>query len=80
MKTRTDWLAFLASANTAPTPARPPRFQPMLAEGGGQPFDDTAWRFEPKLDRIRALAEMDGDGHARRAAGATCPSSTRTST
>jgi DNA ligase D-like protein (predicted ligase)/DNA ligase D-like protein (predicted polymerase)/DNA ligase D-like protein (predicted 3'-phosphoesterase) len=62
VKTRTDWLAFLASANTAPTPARPPRFQPMLAEGGGQPFDDPAWRFEPKLDGIRALAEMETGG------------------
>jgi bifunctional non-homologous end joining protein LigD len=59
VKTRTDWLAFLASANTAPTPARPVRFQPMLAEGGGEPFDDPAWRFEPKLDGIRALAEME---------------------
>jgi bifunctional non-homologous end joining protein LigD len=62
VKTRTDWLAFLASANTAPTPARPPRFQPMLAEGGGQPFDDPTWRFEPKLDGIRALAEMETGG------------------
>jgi len=62
VKTRTDWLAFLASANTAPTPARPSRFQPMLAEGGGQPFDDPAWRFEPKLDGIRALAEMETGG------------------
>jgi bifunctional non-homologous end joining protein LigD len=62
VKTRTDWLAFLASANSAPTPARPPRFQPMLAEGGGQPFDDPTWRFEPKLDGIRALAEMDTGG------------------
>jgi bifunctional non-homologous end joining protein LigD len=59
VKTRTDWLAFLASANTAPTPARPVRFQPMLAESGGEPFDDPAWRFEPKLDGIRALAEME---------------------
>ena len=62
VKTRTDWLAFLASANTAPTPARPVRFQPMLAEGGGQPFDDPRWRFEPKLDGIRALAEMETGG------------------
>ena len=66
VKTRTDWLAFLASANAAPTPARPPRFQPMLAEGGGQPFDDPTWRFEPKLDGIRALAEMETGGTAFR--------------
>jgi bifunctional non-homologous end joining protein LigD len=59
VKTRTDWLAFLASHQTAPPIASPPRHQPMLAEGGGEPFDDPAWRFEPKLDGIRALATMD---------------------
>jgi bifunctional non-homologous end joining protein LigD len=59
VKTRTDWLAFLASSQTAPPIASPPRFQPMLAEGGWEPFDDPAWRFEPKLDGIRALAQMD---------------------
>jgi bifunctional non-homologous end joining protein LigD len=59
VKTRTDWLAFLASAQDAPLIGSPPRFQPMLAEGGGQPFDDPGWRFEPKLDGIRALAEME---------------------
>ena len=59
VKTRTDWLAFLASAQDAPLIPSPPRLQPMLAEGGGRPFDDAAWRFEPKLDGIRALAEME---------------------
>ena len=59
VKTRTDWLAFLASQQTAPPIASPPRLQPMLAEGGGEPFDDPRWRFEPKLDGIRALATMD---------------------
>ena len=62
VKTRTDWLAFLASAQDAPLIATPPRFQPMLAEGGGEPFDDPRWRFEPKLDGIRALAEMETGG------------------
>jgi DNA ligase D-like protein (predicted ligase)/DNA ligase D-like protein (predicted polymerase)/DNA ligase D-like protein (predicted 3'-phosphoesterase) len=62
VKTRTDWLAFLASAQDAPLVPSPPRFQPMLAEGGGQPFDDPNWRFEPKLDGIRALAEMETGG------------------
>ena len=62
VKTRTDWLAFLASAQDAPPIATPPRFQPMLAEGGGEPFDDPRWRFEPKLDGIRALAEMETGG------------------
>ena len=58
VKTRTDWLAFLASNQTAQLIASPPRFTPMLAEGGGHPFDDPAWWFEPKLDGIRCLAEM----------------------
>jgi bifunctional non-homologous end joining protein LigD len=62
VKTRTDWLAFLASAQDAPPIASPPRYQPMLAEGGGEPFDDPRWRFEPKLDGIRALAEMETGG------------------
>ena len=58
VKTSRDWLAFLASAQTAPPIPSPPRFQPMLAEGGGSPFDDDGWWFEPKLDGIRCLAEM----------------------
>ena len=62
VKTRTDWLAFLASAQDAPIPLGPVRYQPMLAEGGGEPFDDPSWWFEPKLDGIRALAEMETGG------------------
>ena len=58
VKTRTDWLAFLASAQTAPLVASPPRMQPMLAEGGGTPFDDPRYWFEPKMDGIRCLAEL----------------------
>ena len=58
VKTRTDWLAFLASAQTAPLIASPPSFRPMLAEGGHQAFDDDGWWFEPKLDGIRCLAEL----------------------
>ena len=58
VKTRTDWLAFLASAQDAPLIESPRRFQPMLAEGGWQAFDDDGWWFEPKLDGIRCLAEM----------------------
>jgi DNA ligase D-like protein (predicted ligase)/DNA ligase D-like protein (predicted polymerase)/DNA ligase D-like protein (predicted 3'-phosphoesterase) len=58
VKTSRDWLAFLASAQTAPLIASPTRFQPMLAEGGHRPFDDDGWWFEPKLDGIRCLAEL----------------------
>ncbi|HET9671455.1 MAG TPA: non-homologous end-joining DNA ligase, partial [Actinomycetota bacterium] len=64
VKTRTDWLAFLASAQSAPLIASPPKLQPMLAEAGGEPFDDPRWRFEPKLDGIRALATMETGGTA----------------
>jgi bifunctional non-homologous end joining protein LigD len=58
VKTRTDWLAFLASAQSAPLIPEPPRFEPMLADGGWEPFDDPAWWFEPKLDGIRCMAEL----------------------
>ncbi len=58
VKTNRDWLGFLASAQGAPPIAAPPRFEPMLAEGGWEPFDDPAWWFEPKLDGIRCLAEL----------------------
>ena len=58
VKTNRDWLAFLASAQTRQLIAPPPRFSPMLAEGGYGAFDDEHWWFEPKLDGIRCLAEM----------------------
>jgi DNA ligase D-like protein (predicted ligase)/DNA ligase D-like protein (predicted polymerase)/DNA ligase D-like protein (predicted 3'-phosphoesterase) len=58
VKTRTDWLAFLASAQDVPLIASPPRYQPMLAEGGHKAFDHEDWWFEPKLDGIRCLAYM----------------------
>jgi bifunctional non-homologous end joining protein LigD len=58
VKTRTDWLAFLASHQDSSLIEAPGRYQPMLAEGGWQAFDDPAWWFEPKLDGIRCLADM----------------------
>ncbi|HET6715194.1 MAG TPA: non-homologous end-joining DNA ligase [Actinomycetota bacterium] len=64
VKTKTDWLAFLASAQSSPLIPAPPRFQPMLAEGGWETFDDPGWWFEPKLDGIRCLAEL-GTGETR---------------
>src|ERR1041384_545299 len=45
VKTRSDWLAFLASAQDAPLIESPPAFQPMLAEGGWKAFDDAKWWF-----------------------------------
>jgi DNA ligase D-like protein (predicted ligase)/DNA ligase D-like protein (predicted polymerase)/DNA ligase D-like protein (predicted 3'-phosphoesterase) len=61
VKTRTDWLAFLASNQQAPLIASPPAFQPMLAEGGWKAFDDAAWWFEPKFDGIRSMTTMATD-------------------
>jgi bifunctional non-homologous end joining protein LigD len=61
VKTRSDWLAFLASRQGAPLIATPPAIQPMLAEGGWDPFDDEAWWFEPKFDGIRSVTPMATD-------------------
>jgi bifunctional non-homologous end joining protein LigD len=58
VKTRQNWLAFLASAQEAPLIPSPDRYQPMLAEGGWDPFSHDGWWFEPKLDGIRCLAEL----------------------
>ncbi|MEX2275914.1 MAG: non-homologous end-joining DNA ligase [Actinomycetota bacterium] len=59
IKTRTDWLALLASRQEAPLIATPPTYQAMLAESGAKAFDDPAWRFEPKFDGIRSITEME---------------------
>jgi bifunctional non-homologous end joining protein LigD len=61
VKTRTDWLVFLASRQDAPPVVAPPAYAPMLAESGRDAFDDPAWRFEPKLDGIRAIAYLATD-------------------
>ena len=61
VKTRTDWLAFLASHQEAPLIPSPPAFPPMLAEGGWKAFDDAAWWFEPKFDGIRSITPIATD-------------------
>lgn len=61
VKTRTDWLAFLASGQEAALPATPPSLSPMLAESVREAFDDPGWRFEPKLDGIRTLTYLATD-------------------
>jgi DNA ligase D-like protein (predicted ligase)/DNA ligase D-like protein (predicted polymerase)/DNA ligase D-like protein (predicted 3'-phosphoesterase) len=61
VKTRTDWLAFLASHQEAPLIDVPPSVQPMLAEGGWKAFDDPAWWFEPKFDGIRSTTYLSTD-------------------
>ncbi len=61
VKTRTDWLALLASAQEAPLIDVPPSMQPMLAEGGWKAFDDPKWWFEPKFDGIRSTTYLATD-------------------
>ena len=61
VKTRTDWLAFLGSAQQGPLIASPLAFSPMLAEGGWKPFDGQDWWFEPKFDGIRSITPMATD-------------------
>ncbi len=56
-----DWLVLMASASEEEPLARPPAFAPMLAVGGGKPFDRAGWWFEPKLDGIRTLAYIEGE-------------------
>jgi bifunctional non-homologous end joining protein LigD len=58
VKTRTDWLVFLASHQDEPLIASPGTYVPMLAEGGWKAFDGDDWWFEPKFDGIRALTTM----------------------
>jgi bifunctional non-homologous end joining protein LigD len=61
VKTRTDWLALLASNQDAPLIDVPPAMQPMLAEGGWKAFDDPKWWFEPKFDGIRSSTYLATD-------------------
>ena len=56
VKTDRDWIVFLGKASAESQPEPPPAFAPMLAELWSEPFDDDRWRFEPKLDGVRALA------------------------
>jgi bifunctional non-homologous end joining protein LigD len=62
VKTRTDWLVFLARPEVIPE-GEVPRgvFRPMMAEGGYDAFDHPDWSFEPKLDGVRTLIEVDMD-------------------
>jgi bifunctional non-homologous end joining protein LigD len=61
VRTRTDWLALLASHQDAPLIDVPPSMQPMLAEGGWKAFDDPKWWFEPKFDGIRSTTYLSTD-------------------
>lgn len=57
---REQWLAIM-SEDHRPPGDDPPQLEPMLATLATEPFDDSAWLFEPKWDGIRALAVCSDD-------------------
>jgi bifunctional non-homologous end joining protein LigD len=61
VRTTDGWLVFLANHQDVPVMEAPPSLSPMLAEGGFEPFDDEGWRFEPKLDGMRAVVTTTTD-------------------
>jgi bifunctional non-homologous end joining protein LigD len=62
VKTRTDWLILMSKQQEdLPSGTSPPKYLPMLAEGGHDEFDDTGWRFEPKFDGVRTLVYVEGE-------------------
>ncbi len=65
VKTRQNWLAFLASAQEASLISAPPRYQPMLAEGGWESVrrSGVVVRAEDRRDPLPRRAH-DGRDHA----------------
>ncbi|MGH2739015.1 MAG: non-homologous end-joining DNA ligase, partial [Actinomycetota bacterium] len=61
IKTKENWLVFLSKNSEADQPEPPPVLTPMMAELWAKPFDDSRWRFEPKLDGVRTLAYVTTD-------------------
>lgn len=60
-----NWLIFRSARDAPlPRPAPPPAIEPMLATGGGTPFDSPDWLFEVKWDGVRTLAFIEGE-HVR---------------
>lgn len=55
-----QWLALLSEDDRPHADELPP-LRPMRATLTDEPFDDTAWSFEPKWDGIRAIAVCDTD-------------------
>ncbi len=56
-----EWLVTRARPS-APAPAPPPGFAPMLASSVDAPFDDDRWGFEVKWDGVRAVAQLRRPG------------------
>jgi bifunctional non-homologous end joining protein LigD len=56
-----NWLIFRSKrAGAMPRKPSAPTIEPMLATGGGSPFDSPDWFFEIKWDGVRTLAYLDG--------------------
>ena len=54
-----NWLVFRSARDVPmPEPNPTPSIEPMLATGGGKPFDDDDWVFEFKWDGVRTLAHI----------------------
>jgi bifunctional non-homologous end joining protein LigD len=62
VRTKSDWLCFLSRGTPLAAPARPPTFEPMMAQPTTAPFDDDSWIFEVKWDGHRCLAALEQDG------------------
>lgn len=62
VRTKSDWLCFLSRRTPLAPPARPPTFEPMMAQPTTEPFDDDGWIFEVKWDGHRCLAALEQDG------------------
>jgi bifunctional non-homologous end joining protein LigD len=56
-----DWICFLAGSEPLPAPARPPTFEPMMAQLVREPWDSDDWLFEVKWDGHRCLAALDAE-------------------
>jgi DNA ligase D-like protein (predicted ligase)/DNA ligase D-like protein (predicted polymerase)/DNA ligase D-like protein (predicted 3'-phosphoesterase) len=61
VRTKRDWLCFLSRRTPLTPPARPPVYEPMMAQPAAEPFDDDHWLFEVKWDGHRCLAALDAD-------------------
>jgi bifunctional non-homologous end joining protein LigD len=56
-----DWICFLAGSEPLPAPAKPPTFEPMMAQLVRDPFDGDDWLFEVKWDGHRCLAALEAE-------------------
>ncbi|MHB8512849.1 MAG: non-homologous end-joining DNA ligase [Actinomycetota bacterium] len=62
VKTQQGWLIFLSRSEPGNVFETIPVFTPMLAESRDAAFDDDGWTFEPKMDGIRTIANVETSG------------------